>query len=416
MSWSEGAKSPSALRSLDIIRFHSLRMGVAAASGIVLFVSLGTSVANAQCATITPGIAPFPGWGPGASCAGASAGASIITAITTLNTAFLTQTSAFIGAPTDSQVYQLGGGVWVRGVGGRNTVESLTTAVELGGGSFTADSRSRLDFGGVEGGIDIGRFNLSASGANLYLGLVGGVISAGDSELTGVGRYNFTVPFAGIYTALTIGNFFVDAQFRGDFYDMDVSNALVGLSNETFHGEGATFTSSAGYKFNFGSFFVEPSLGVVWSRVSLNSLSTPGVLNTEPAGVYNFDTIDSVLGRVGVRLGTTVQSGNIAFQPFATASVWNEFAGNATSSFSPIGECPPGPNEACNPLDLSTSRIGTYGQYGVGLAAQVLNTGWLGYVRADYRSGDNIQGWDITGGLRYQFTLGEVPHPPLITK
>ena len=36
----------------------------------------------------------------------------------------------------------------------------------------------------------------------------------------------------------------------------------------------------------------------------------------------------------------------------------------------------------------SSTRVGTYGQYALGLAGAVLNTGWVGYIRADYRHGE----------------------------
>jgi hypothetical protein len=101
------------------------------------------------------------------------------------------------------------------------------------------------------------------------------------------------------------------------------------------------------------------------------------------------------------------------WQPFASASVFHEFAGNVTSTaaslpngaFATVGVCP-----LCvvTPITLtganSTTRVGTYGQYSLGLAAQVANTGWLGFVRVDYRNGHNIEGWTGNGGLRYQFT------------
>ena len=32
------------------------------------------------------------------------------------------------------------------------------------------------------------------------------------------------------------------------------------------------------------------------------------------------------------------------------------------------------------------------------------NSGWLSYVRGDYRIGENIEGWGINAGLRYQFS------------
>jgi opacity protein-like surface antigen len=33
-----------------------------------------------------------------------------------------------------------------------------------------------------------------------------------------------------------------------------------------------------------------------------------------------------------------------------------------------------------------------------------VDTGWVGYLRGDYRTGDNIEGWSVNGGVRYQFT------------
>ena len=48
--------------------------------------------------------------------------------------------------------------------------------------------------------------------------------------------------------------------------------------------------------------------------------------------------------------------------------------------------------------------MGTYGQYSLGLAGQVANSGWLGFVRGDYRKGSDIEGWTANAGLRYQFT------------
>ena len=48
--------------------------------------------------------------------------------------------------------------------------------------------------------------------------------------------------------------------------------------------------------------------------------------------------------------------------------------------------------------------MGTYGQFGLGMAGQIIDTGWLGYARVDYRTGENIEGVSGNIGLRYQFT------------
>jgi opacity protein-like surface antigen len=102
-----------------------------------------------------------------------------------------------------------------------------------------------------------------------------------------------------------------------------------------------------------------------------------------------------------------VTSGNVVWQPFVSAGVFHEFQGGAvaslTSDFSAIHFPLPTLNST-----VSTSSLGTYGQFGVGVAAQVVDTGWVGYFRGDYRTGDSIEGWSVNGGLRYQFTPDSV--------
>jgi hypothetical protein len=64
------------------------------------------------------------------------------------------------------------------------------------------------------------------------------------------------------------------------------------------------------------------------------------------------------------------------------------------------------------------TNVGTYGQVALGIAGQVVGTGWLGYLRGDYRFGEHINGYSLNGGLRYQFTPDPAPMAPkgLITK
>lgn len=57
---------------------------------------------------------------------------------------------------------------------------------------------------------------------------------------------------------------------------------------------------------------------------------------------------------------------------------------------------------------MNGGDIGTYGVLSVGVAGQVVNTGWLGDAQFDYENGADIRGWAASGGIRYQFTP-EVP-------
>ena len=115
-----------------------------------------------------------------------------------------------------------------------------------------------------------------------------------------------------------------------------------------------------------------------------------------PPGTVQFSTVESWLGRVGVRIGTNFTGGNVAWQPFATASVWHEFAGNTAATFT-------APELGETSGTLSGSRVGSYGQYSVGVSGQMIGSPWLGYVRIDVKDGDNIEAVGFNAGLRYEF-------------
>jgi outer membrane autotransporter protein len=100
-----------------------------------------------------------------------------------------------------------------------------------------------------------------------------------------------------------------------------------------------------------------------------------------------------VIGRVRVRIGTNDLLETIAMQPFRTCSVWCEFEDNMMTNFQVAGGNVP----------ITVSRTGTFEQVGLGVAGQVLNTGPLGFVRGDYCFGNNIHGYALNAGMRYQF-------------
>ena len=138
-------------------------------------------------------------------------------------------------------------------------------------------------------------------------------------------------------------------------------------------------------------------------------VGTPSLTTGVIPGTETFNDVVDTIGRVGLRVGTSFGFGALSLQPFASASVWHDFAGNATATFKTCPGCVVvGPNQAVLTDAFSGTNIGTYGQYSLGVSAAIANTGWIGFVRADYRDGPNLSGWDGTGGIRYQFTPGEV--------
>ena len=401
-------------------RGQKIRKALVRIGSAMALVLVASSAAQAQCAFTPPGL--LTPLGHRVFTFVGSTATAMSAAVTTMNTAFQTQTSAFIASPPGTQTNQLAGGVWIRGVGGRaditsNTDGTIGTTVVPALGSFSCTVRSRNEFTGVQGGIDLGSLNLGGSGWNIHGGVTAGYLES-ESRTQAGGSARSEVPFIGIYAALTgAGGFFLDAQVRRDFYQINVVEPSMGLPGTSINASGWGITASAGYNWSIGNFFVEPSVGIAYSRTSIDPLSFTAIA-PPPAvpipGVISLSDIETILGRVGVRVGTSMVTGRVALQPFAAVSVFHEFSGATTGDFTTAFAAPPQVIASFN-----SSRVGTFGQYSLGFAANVLDTGWLGYARVDYRSGDNIEGFSVNGGLRYQFAPSHptaVAQAPMATK
>jgi opacity protein-like surface antigen len=410
-------------------------------AGALALMLFSGSAAQAQCVG-TGDLAPPPGPPSTQSVvamavAGVSASVNALTSsINTANTAFLTQSSALIGSPANPQPDQEGGGVWARGVGGHmsTSTTSTTEVVNFGkslNGNITCNTRTREDFAGVQIGTDVARLNVN--GWNLHLGSTVGYLGARTQDATPAGlnpgpptfQDNLQIPFVGAYAAASYGNFLVDGQVRGDFFQNEVSDDNHGLSAQHFNARGISLTGNVAYNQKLGNqWFIEPSAGIVWSRTQVDPLNVPGTMVTNAPGpstlaippwLLTVNDIESTLGRLSVRVGTTVTSGNVVWQPFVSASVFHEFQGGAvgslTTDFSAIHA-----NAPTLFSTVSSSSLGTYGQFGAGVAARIVGTGWVTYLRGDYRTGDNIEGWSINGGLRYTFGSDPATTGPALAK
>ena len=123
-------------------------------------------------------------------------------------------------------------------------------------------------------------------------------------------------------------------------------------------------------------------------------------------GTVTVDDIESVLGRLSLRVGTNFTHGGIAWQPFFTASVFHEFAGDvytthrrwraATTAiaFSTALRLSTSPPAASGPMASSASERRPPSSTPGGSATPASTTS----------TGEDIEGWNFNAGLRYQFT------------
>jgi opacity protein-like surface antigen len=364
-----------------------------------------------------------------AQCIGSLNAAAAV--IGTVNTAFLPSGSAFLSSTPNSTPDQQSGGVWTRTVGGTVNTKAdsnfsalLTITPPTGPSfplSFTTSCRASLkqDFAGFEAGHDIAVLN--TGNFDWHFGALAGYVGAKvetPSQGAGVVGQSGTVdaPSAGLYAAFSKGSFSADVQTR--LYNLEM-NSL----GQRFDARGYSLAGNMSYRFDLpGNWTLEPSVGGIFSRTSVDqfsgngindsigvpvtALSIVGVSSIASSGTLQIHDVESWLGRASVKLGTSLPlaGGQVVAYPFLTASVFHEFEGTATASLATTGTflTSPGPYQFQGGGTLTTSGIGTYGQFGAGSAFQLTDTGWVGFARVDYRTGENIQGVSGSVGLRYQ--------------
>jgi hypothetical protein len=352
---------------------------------------------------------------------------SITATMNTVNTAFLSGTNAFV---TD----QSGKGAWARAIGGSSDISSSATGtVDLsnvdktkippgvtGSGKLNCDTTLKQDFAGVQFGYD------AVLGGNVHVGFTAGYLGIFTKDTTAEAIYHnptldadflslggslkshTEVPFFGLYAAYIKQGFFLDGQLRVDFYQNSLSDPLSGLSNQSVDGRGYSLTINTGQNVPLGSsgWYVEPSAGLAVSRVSFGTIRVPGLNDTPTTcigcGTVSIDDVTSVLGRATLKIGTSFKSQGNVFLPFFAATVFHEFDGDVTARSVVSGSNNPNIEGLALTMQ-STGGIGTYAQFGVGSSVVLGNTGWLGYGRVDYRTGDNIEGWMVNTGIRYQW-------------
>jgi outer membrane autotransporter protein len=407
-----GTSNPSAKRIVG----HII-LGVAAVTGMASVSS--EALAQAACANNTTFAQNSISTQMGPVFSGSSsAAAAIISSIEASNSIFLTQSTAFVSAPPNPKPDSQGGGVWVRGVGGEVEYKGDSTVTTSGAivpnGTTNCPTTFRQSFGGFQVGQDVARLNVL--GWNLHVGQTAGYIETSGHAVDSITPFTTStqIPFVGAYAAATNGGFFVDGLVRWNWFENSLtSNGTSGLNlnDQKLDAHGVSVSGSAGYHWDVpnSTWFIEPSVGAIWSHTSVDPLNiTAGSVaqGNIANGSLQINAIDSFVGRAGARFGTTMQSGNLIYQPFVAVSVWHEFGNDITANFATADGTGTGL--------ITVPTIGTYGQYSLGVNGQIANTGWLGYARVDYRAGDHLQGWTATGGIRYQFTpLGAAPAPGL---
>jgi|GEM_PF-1386064 len=269
------------------------------------------------------------------------------------------------------------GQVWAQGFGGE---ESL-------------DGRNNLSGTGGDLSLDVTAhgFQIGADIEQAFAGgqaTIGGVIGAGRTKLTFDGngdRSEFESTSVGVYGQWTQGPLTIGGLVKGEFHDLTYDWASADLSDEA-DGEtwGAMLNVSARLPLA-GAWFAEPDAGVTWNTTDLDGIS-------DAAGTVTFGDTESLIGRFGLRAGSTIRTASGAVvQPYAGLHVNREFDGDNRSILT-LGAVE---------TEVADEGRRTWAEASMGVNVQG-KAGLGGFAQVEALGGD-IEGYGVRIGARFSW-------------
>lgn len=282
-------------------------------------------------------------------------------------------------APSAVATAKSGPGLWGRVFGGQSNRDMSNVSAPpsgLSGPTHVYDDRIGQSHLGFMTGVDFGTRSVNAAGRDqLWMfGLMGGYTSSALDFRTSGTDIDFTQGSVGAYATYVNGGLFVDAAVKADFGEIGYGFNDGSGFTDSF---GARYRSvglivDGGYRMNVAGWFFEPKATLAWVNTSIDDRDVLGT------GV-SFDDGSSLRGRLGARVGTSIDSGSTRFEPFVEASVWNEFQGDyravlTSNSFQ---------------LPVSYDAGGVSGEVRAGASLAKLGGGWNAHGSGAARFGDN---------------------------
>jgi hypothetical protein len=277
-------------------------------------------------------------------------------------------------------------GVWLK-IFGAQTERDEEASFDSLGTIFTFDTSFEQNTAGLVGGIDL------IGGASDNGGWLGGVsVGYVDSDVTFNETntlYSLSGLTGGVYGSFVSGGWYVDGNISGNWLDVDYStpNSTPGV---TFTEAGSIDSLGAqvetGWRFPLGSTaWVEPMGSVSWVSTSFDDVTVPG-------GSVEIDDVDSLRASLGVRVGMTTQFSGFKLQPSLYAKAWNEFEGDASTTFNNTGAA----------FGVEDDFSGSFAD--VGGQLNVFSEGGLtAFVNGGYKWNSDFNTTKVTIGFRYQF-------------
>jgi len=267
---------------------------------------------------------------------------------------------------------RLGG--WIQALAGdadREATQSFTS----GGVTTSFDVSYEQNFEGLQAGFDY------QSGPVIF-GLTFGLAQSDSQFETSPSTVEMESKNFGAYAAFASGNFYLNMLAKVDWIDLE-TNPGAGLAAE-FDAMSYGIRGVAGFRFDFGRFFAEPSVSLSWARSDIDDYASGGA-------IISFDNATSLRGTAGLRLGGAfaTQSGGV-ISPYAGLRVIGEFSDDNASDFF-LGTI----------LNLTDDRSGTHAEASAGLTYRTDSV--EAFLRGELDLGSEVEGRTARAGIRVRF-------------
>jgi len=265
-------------------------------------------------------------------------------------------------------------GGWIQVYAGQ-TEREATQSFTAGGTTTTFDVSYEQDYEGVQGGID------HQSGDTIF-GLTVGFGRSDTQFEASPSTVELDSLNLGAYAQFASGNFYANILAKVDWVDLE-TNPGAGLAAQ-FDAMSYGVRGVAGFRFDFGRFFAEPSVSLSWVTSDLDDYTSGGATVT-------FDNATSVQGTAGLRVGGAfATSGGGVISPFAGIRLVEEFSGDNESDFT-LGSV----------LNLTQDGPGTHGEASAGITFR--SNSVEAFLRGELDFGSDVDGRTIRAGVRLRF-------------
>jgi outer membrane autotransporter protein len=233
----------------------------------------------------------------------------------------------------------------------------------------------------VQGGFD-GGFRGLLTGGDLLLAGVFATMTQARAEVHGTATtLDLEGWGGGLYASYLWQGLYVDAVLKADAFDLDYSlPAIEAEASQDALALGASL--EVGWRFELGGgTFLEPQGQLSYLKVELSDLD-----DLQDDQDVIFEDAQSLRGRIGLRLGATLDVGGTAVRPYAEVSGLREFLGESEAT---IGD------------NVFTSELqGNAVELGLGLSVTD-KTGHLSlFLDGDYVQADVGSSVQVQGGIR----------------